>query len=92
MYQTPEGVVWKVQRGDSGYLYAKELVNIGAREWEFVFVKGGLRNLSADMKLTLEAAQKFGQLYGVCCVCGRTLTNEVSIAAGIGPICSGRLA
>lgn len=31
---------------------------------------------------------KYGSLYGICCVCGRTLTDESSIAAGIGPICS----
>jgi len=41
--------------------------------------------------LTLEAAKAFGKLYGVCCICARVLTNPVSIEAGIGPICGGRL-
>lgn len=42
-------------------------------------------------KLTLEEAEKFGKLYGICGCCGRTLTNEESIAKGIGPICASRL-
>lgn len=42
-------------------------------------------------RLTLEQAQEFGRLYGVCGICGATLTDETSIAAGIGPVCAGRL-
>ena len=38
----------------------------------------------------LEAVMEIGMLTGRCCVCGRTLTNEESIAGGIGPICGGR--
>lgn len=34
------------------------------------------------------AATTYGKAWGVCCVCSRTLTNEVSIARGIGPICA----
>jgi len=40
--------------------------------------------------LTLERAQQLGKLYGMCCRCGATLTDENSIAAGIGPICASR--
>lgn len=36
----------------------------------------------------LEAARKYGRLSGRCCSCGRDLTNEGSIEAGIGPICA----
>jgi hypothetical protein len=45
---------------------------------------------SAD-RMTLEDAKEFGALYGTCCVCGRLLTNEVSIEAGIGPVCGKRV-
>ena len=38
----------------------------------------------------VEAAKRIGLLTGSCCVCGRTLTNEDSIAGGIGPICAGK--
>lgn len=35
----------------------------------------------------LEAAMKYGKLSGRCCMCGRDLTDPVSIERGIGPIC-----
>jgi Family of unknown function (DUF6011) len=38
----------------------------------------------------VEAAKRIGLLTGTCCVCGRSLTNEGSIEAGIGPICAGK--
>lgn len=38
-----------------------------------------------------EALRAYGRELGECGVCGRTLTNPESIAAGIGPICAGRL-
>jgi hypothetical protein len=34
------------------------------------------------------AARAFGKAWGVCTVCGRTLTDDTSIANGIGPICA----
>lgn len=39
----------------------------------------------------IEAVKEIGLLTGVCCVCGRTLTDERSIANGIGPVCEGRM-
>jgi hypothetical protein len=35
-----------------------------------------------------EPARKFGFKTGTCCVCGRKLTDKISIANGIGPICA----
>jgi hypothetical protein len=35
----------------------------------------------------LETAMKYGKLSGRCCMCGRDLTDPVSIERGIGPIC-----
>lgn len=37
-----------------------------------------------------EAARMYGKQTGVCCCCGRELTDPVSIAAGIGPICANK--
>lgn len=84
--------VFKVQRAvhGSGRLYAKILAGPYAEStWEYVGT-GILRELSEDTVLTLEKAQKYGQLYGVCCRCGATLTDESSIARGLGPVCAGR--
>jgi hypothetical protein len=35
------------------------------------------------------AGRLYGQHIGKCCRCGRTLTDEASRAAGIGPVCEG---
>lgn len=51
------------------------------------YVRDMLNEFEAD---PLAAAKKFGKLSGRCCSCGRELTNDGSIEAGIGPICAGR--
>jgi hypothetical protein len=87
-----DGTIYKVQRAvhGSGNLYAKELLVEGGHV-NFVYAKGMIRRLSASDRMSLEEAKEFGALYGSCCVCGRTLTNETSIEAGIGPVCAGKL-
>ncbi len=42
-------------------------------------------------KPTLEQAKAYGRKTGRCMVCGRKLTHPASIAAGIGPVCAGKL-
>lgn len=37
-----------------------------------------------------EAARAFGKETGTCCCCGRTLSDPVSVEAGIGPICANK--
>lgn len=98
MYKTPDGTIYKVQLAvhGSGNLYAKRLVVTPAYRDEptvvhFEYEAGALKKLTPEMRMTLEEAKAFGVLYGTCCVCGRTLTDERSITEGIGPICSGRL-
>ena len=46
-----------------------------------------IANICADPS---SAARAFGQRWTTCSCCGRTLTNEQSRAAGIGPICAER--
>jgi hypothetical protein len=70
---------------ESGRLYAKVL-----RGGRFVFAPGKIYELKPENRMTLDDAAAFGKLYGQCCVCGRTLTDEVSIANGIGPVCAGK--
>lgn len=95
--------IYKVQRAvhGSGNQYAKKLVYFDpdgheaqaagtGGGWEFVYQQGAINTLSPDEKMTLEEAQEFGRIYGVCCRCGATLTNEESIEAGIGPICASK--
>lgn len=91
-YTGPDGVaIYKVVTSQqSGRLYAKMLRVNGDNTGTWEYAPGVVRALNALDKLTEERAREFGKLYGVCCICGRTLTNEESIAAGIGPICSGK--
>lgn len=96
-----DGKVFKVQRAvhGSGNLYAKRLMLELAAEldgdggkakldWEYVGRGPAFRSLSEETLLTLERAKELGHLYGVCCRCGATLTDETSIEAGIGPVCA----
>lgn len=76
----------------SGKKYAKRLVpgeGFGAKA-TFVYAPGMVGKLSADTLMTLEEAKAWGALYGSCCKCGRTLTDEGSIEAGIGPVCASK--
>ena len=86
-----DGVIYKVQRAvhGSGNLYAKALIEDGGG-WLFEYAPEVVRRLSEATKLSLDEAKQFGALYGTCCVCGRTLTNEESIEYGIGPVCRTR--
>lgn len=95
--ETPQGVhldgdtVYKVQRSKTGNLYAKRLVESGeaGAEWEYEG-RGPLARLSEDTLVTLETAKHFGRRTGVCCCCGKMLTNADSIEAGIGPVCASK--
>ena len=92
MYLTPDGTVYKVQQakvGGSGRLYAKRLV-VEDGTGTFVYAPGEMSRLDASMRMTLEQAQVYGRLYGVCVRCGSPLTDEVSIANGIGPVCGAK--
>ncbi len=97
MYQMPDGTVVKVQITIHGSKkpYAKKLVELdepkhtskGDRKWEFQYAPGLVNRLTPEMRMTLEQAQQWGRLYGVCCNCGMTLTDEKSIERGMGPSC-----
>lgn len=84
--------IFKVQQAlDSDRLYAKELIRTeGDSEHDsFVYTPGAMKTIAQfGRKMTLDEAKQYGALYGTCCVCGRRLTNEKSIAAKIGPVCA----
>jgi hypothetical protein len=88
-YYRHNNIVYKVQwNRERTHLYGKEL-NPNTGKW--IYTPGILAVLRTEDKLTKEQAAEFGKLYGICCICGRTLTNEESIEAGIGPICAGKV-
>lgn len=85
-WMTPAGDrVFKVQENLNGSgLYAKIL---DGEQWKYL--SGGRITMSTlgVVPLTEARASQYGQLYGQCMICGRKLTDEESIARGIGPIC-----
>lgn len=87
MYRV-DGEIFKVQRAvhGSGHLYAKRLTEDG-----FEYATGAIRKIKASDRMTLDEAKEYGRLTNTCCQCGRTLTDETSIAEGIGPVCAGKI-
>jgi len=49
-----------------------------------------VHTLTAAIQNPKEEAIKYGRSTGMCSCCGRELTNQESINAGIGPICQGK--
>jgi len=85
-------IVWKVTPArTSNRTFGHQLKVVeGAPEFEYRGLAS--RFVPADApKLTLEDAKEFGHTHGYCMICGRLLTAEDSVAAGIGPICAGKL-
>lgn len=91
--ELPEGmyrcddVIYKVYRTRENHLAVKELV-------EGVFEYRGrkpLHFLRDEHRMTLDEAKEYGRITGTCCQCGRKLTDETSIAEGIGPVCAGKI-
>ena len=88
-----KGVIYKVYKAQThNTMLVKELkITKGEKGvWEYIGSARKALPFQAQ-KLTLEDAKQYGAVYGICCVCGAILTNVVSIEAGIGPICGGRL-
>jgi hypothetical protein len=86
-YYFVEGLIYKVQPAKShGGLYAKVFSESG-----YEYAPGAMRLMPSAQRLTLEQAAEAGVKTGRCVVCARLLTDPESVAAGIGPICAGRL-
>lgn len=88
VYHTPEGAIYRVHKSrETGRLYAKMF---DIEEMKFVYSAGAMRFLTPEMKMTLAEAKQFGVETGICCVCGAYLTDDKSVAEGIGPVCAKR--
>lgn len=66
---------------------------------KFLYAYGMMAKLTSENKMSEAQAKefhdatklKYGVDYGFCCVCAKLLTVKKSIAAGIGPVCAGKL-
>jgi hypothetical protein len=86
IYTDGEKII-KVYKGQSGRLLAKLLTKSG-----FSYLGAAERFCKGTHRMTLDEAKAYGAIYGVCCSCGATLTDENSIEAGIGPVCAKKFA
>ncbi len=86
----PELKIYKVQHAvhGSGRQYAKILTQYSDDTWGFEYAQGIVYKLRPEHKMTAEDAASFGELYGICVNCARTLTREDSIRHGYGPTCA----
>ena len=84
-----DGVLYHVSRSVSNpsNYYAERIDSETGRR---TFERGAIARIRDHHRVTLEEAQQFGRLTGVCCYCGRRLTDPQSIDAGVGPICAKR--
>lgn len=74
----------------SNRLYAQLLVPLAQGKVAKRYAPGIYSKLTPDMKLSEAKARNFGMAYGVCCMCGRLLSDPESIKNGIGPVCGKR--
>lgn len=82
------GVIYKVKRAIYG---SRRLYAVALRGQEWAMEPGMVNNLRPEDRMTLEAAKAYGDLYGRCVRCQADLTDEASIARGLGPVCATKI-
>lgn len=90
MYRVGERIFKVLPSRQSERHYAKELTGSPEDGFGFVYARGAMSLIGPEHRMTAEQAAQFGALTGTCCCCGKLLTDPVSIAAGIGPVCKGK--
>lgn len=80
------GEIFKVYFTQAGHITTKQLTEEG---FEYTG-RAPLSMIRPEHRMTLDEAKAYGKVTGTCCNCGRLLTNEESIEAGIGPICASK--
>lgn len=87
VYQS-EGEIYRVVKSrQSERTYAQKLVVIEGREPRWEMASGMVWKLKAEQLIAPEVAAQMGRARGYCVICGRYLTDETSVARGIGPVC-----
>jgi hypothetical protein len=90
MYRTSDGTIYRVHESrDTGRRYAKRMdYDLFSDKPRFVYAQGAIAKLSESDRMSLTEAKAWGVETGFCCVCGAFLTDEKSVANGIGPVCA----
>lgn len=95
MYRNLKGTIYRVKYNKQGtHLYAERVTQetyYGKPKVVFTYMPGEIKNLTADMRMTIDTAKAANVQFGACCVCGRTLKAKTSVEAGIGPVCASKI-
>lgn len=88
-----DGSVYRVVRSkSSGKPYGKVLkISESTSKGSWEYAPGVIGKLAEARVLTVEIAKRMGAQYGICMVCGATLTDPESVDRGIGPICANKI-
>lgn len=81
--------VYRVYPNQKGTVLLAKLWDTTTHEW--VYVGAAARFVTGEMRMTEAGAKEFGDTWGVCAWCGRTLSDPESLARGIGPVCARRV-
>ena len=81
---------YKIRTSKNGFPYAMLLQVDENDKHEWVYAPSVAKNLRHSERMEIEGLKNYGKETGRCILCGRELTNPVSVEQGIGPICAGR--
>ena len=83
-----DGVVHRLHQPDErAHPYAQRLVVTPGGKPRWVYAPGMADRCVLSARITMDEAVAFGTRTGVCGICGQALSNPVSVARGIGPVC-----
>ena len=68
-------------------VYAFQLIITEGENPRWDYVAGKVFDLKVENMISVEVAQQYGRQTGICCICGRFLTDDQSVTKGIGPVC-----
>lgn len=89
-YKESTAIIYKVDNDSVGAKWRDASRNWWSNNADMVALSRDILS-KATIVLTLSMAAEIGLLHGICCVCGRSLTEEKSLKTGIGPVCAKNL-
>lgn len=87
LYELPDGTIYRLktaQRSKRMFAAKAEFIDGFVR---FEYERGGMNRVKPEHKMSLERADELSLKFAQCMCCDRELSNKVSVALGIGPIC-----
>lgn len=90
IYREGETIYCVRKARQSERVYAYQLITTEGQNPHWDYVAGKVYDLKVENMISLEAAAQYGRKTGICCICGRYLTDASSVRKGIGPVCESK--